>query len=306
MKTIIALLFTCIGFVAYSQTDLNNYKYIIVPKKFDAFKSDNAYQTSTLIKYLFTGKGFNVVYDDALPEELNSNRCLGLLADLEDDSSMFTTKNSIILKDCNDKEVYRTMQGVSKEKEYKAAYNETIREAMRSFNGMDYAYSGNGNGNGNKNKNETITVSFKNDVKNLKDSKTEKANKIESKEKETKTVKSSTINQVATESDQYYKNNQPVDSNIKKESDEKPAFKSLKPKKLNVEDILYAQATDNGFQLVDNTPKIRMKLLKSSSDNVFMAQSEAKNGMVYQKEGKWIFEYYDNGELVQEELNIKF
>ena len=53
------------------------------------------------------------------------------------------------------------MQGISKEKQYKVAYNEAIRESMRSFNGMNYSYSGKNE------KNEAITVSYKNDVKKL-------------------------------------------------------------------------------------------------------------------------------------------
>ena len=83
-------------------------------------------------------------------------------------------------------------------------------------------------------------------------------------------------------------------------------MKKLKPKRVKPEEVWYAQALPNGFQLVDSSPKIRMKLLKSSTDNVFMAQSDNHNGMVYQKEGKWIFEYYNGEKLVQEELNIKF
>tara|TARA_R110002051_G_scaffold302135_1_gene370417 strand:- start:12646 stop:13566 length:921 start_codon:yes stop_codon:yes gene_type:complete len=302
----------------FAQADLNDYKYIIVPKKFDAFRNVNEHQTSTLIKYLFAGKGFNVVYDDSLPEDLKLNRCLGLVTSLQDDSSMFTTKTIVNLIDCNAQTVYSSMQGSSKVKEYKEAYSIAIRESMRSFNNMDYAY------NGTSSKSETITVSFKNDVKKLDVSKAEKVTEVE---KATKVEKVTDVEQVteveqvnadvqpqnnvvvveeATESTQYYKNNAPVNSTIKKAEKETPAFKKLEINKSIVNDIWYAQATSNGFQLVDSTPKIRMNLLKSSTDNVFMAKTDAKNGMVYQKEGSWIFEYYENDKLIQEELNIKF
>ncbi len=60
-----------VGFQAYSQSQLNEYKYIIVPKKFDGFKNENQYQTSTAIKYYFVQQGFNAVYEDALPQDLN-------------------------------------------------------------------------------------------------------------------------------------------------------------------------------------------------------------------------------------------
>ena len=69
----------------------NDYKYIIVPKKFDAFRKENMHSTSTTIKYLLTKRGFNAVYDDALPDDLFQDRCLGLVAILQDDSSLFVT-----------------------------------------------------------------------------------------------------------------------------------------------------------------------------------------------------------------------
>ncbi len=300
MKTIIALLFVCIGYSAYAQSNLNDYKYIIVPKKFDSFKETNEFQTSTLIKYLFNGKGFNVVYDDALPSDLNTNRCLGLLVDFQDDSSLFTTKTIIILKDCNDNTVFTSMQGTSKEKQYKKAYTETIREAMRSFNGTDYAY------NGKSEKNESVTVSFRNDVKKLDEDKVDEMSSIESAKVEENGGDLKIVSEEATETTQYYKDNSPVDSNIKKAEKETITFKKVELKKPNVDDIWYAQATNIGFQLVDSTPKVRMNLLKSSADNIFMGKTDTKNGIVFQKEGNWIFEYYENDKLIQEELNIKF
>tara|TARA_R110002126_G_scaffold242434_1_gene385615 strand:- start:324 stop:1226 length:903 start_codon:yes stop_codon:yes gene_type:complete len=300
LKTIIALLFVCIGYSAYAQTNLNDYKYIIVPKKFDSFKETNEFQTSTLIKYLFTGKGFNVVYDDALPNDLNSNRCLGLMTNLQDAGNLFTTKTSIVLKDCNNNIVFTSMEGTSKEKQFKAAYTEAIREAMRSFNDTDYAY------NGKSEKNEAVTVSFRNDVKKLDEDKADEMSSKESVKVEENGVDSKIVSEEATESTQYYKDNSPVDSNIKKVEKETTTFKKVELKKLNVDDIWYAQATNIGFQLVDSTPKVRMYLLKSSSDTIFMGKTDTKNGIVYQKEGNWIFEYYENEKLVQEELNIKF
>ncbi|WP_339657185.1 hypothetical protein [uncultured Maribacter sp.] len=299
MKTIIALLFVCIGYSANAQTNLNDYKYIIVPKKFDSFKETNEFQTSTLIKYILKGKGFNVVYDDALPSDLNSNRCLGLMVNLQDDSSLFTTKTIIVLKDCNDNTIFTSMQGTSKAKQFKEAYTESIREAMRSFNGIDYAY------NEKSEKNETVTVSFRNDVKKLDKEKIDEISNVESAKVQEES-NSKIVSEEATDTTQYYKDNTPVDSNIKKEERETTTFKKVALKKLNVNDIWYAQATNVGFQLVDSTPKVRMNLLRSSADNIFLGKTDTKNGIVYQKEGSWIFEYYENDKLVQEELNIKF
>src|SRR5690606_40364685 len=118
MKNLFIALFFLGSFYGSTQEQLNEYKYIIVPKRFDDFKNENQYKTSTLIKYLFEQKGFNAVYDDALPPDLSQNRCLGLLANLKDDSNMFTTKVRIVLKDCNSKEVFITEEGTTKIKEY--------------------------------------------------------------------------------------------------------------------------------------------------------------------------------------------
>jgi hypothetical protein len=253
-----------------------------------------------LIKYLFAGKGFNPVYDDALPNELNSNRCLGLVANLQDDSNLFSTKTTIVLTDCNGNEVFKTMEGASKEKEYKAAYNEAIKESMRSFNSVNYVYTGK------VEQPEPITVSFKNDIKKLDGQKTDKNPEVESNKEELNKSTNPAVTQVATETTQYYNDKTPVDSQVKKEQQVKPSFQKLEIKKPNVGDIWYAQATENGYQLVDSAPIIRMKMLRSSAENVFMAQTDTKNGLVYKKDGNWIFEYYEDNQLVQEQLNIKF
>jgi len=300
LKTVIAILFTFIGYSTFAQSNLDDYKYIIVPKKFDAFKNINKHQTSTLMKYLFTNKGFITVYDDQLPEDLKFNRCLGVTADLQDDSSMFSTKTTINLTDCNNNIVFSTVQGISKEKQYKEAYNEAIREAMRSFNGINYTYTVK------KEENDAVTVNFKDDVRKLDQSKADIVMQAEKAMEETIVKKEPAIISKETEKTQYYKDNTPVESNIKKTETEKPSFKSLEAKKTNIKDMWYAQATNTGYQLVDSSPKVRMNLMKSSTDNVFMAKTDTKNGMVFQKDGNWVFEYYENDKLVQEELYLKF
>ncbi|MBQ4914095.1 hypothetical protein J8L85_06590 [Maribacter sp. MMG018] len=283
MKTLIVSFFVLLNVMGFGQANLNDYKYIIVPKQFEAFKKQNEHQTSTLVKFLFTEKGFNVVYDDALPDDLKFNRCLGLMASLIDDSTMFTTKTSISLTDCNGEEVFKTQQGKSKVKEFRGAYSEAIRMAMKSFNGVNYVYNNKG---GEK---ETVTLNFKNDVKKLEEKNVE-ADVAASKPKNTNPM----VVQQATTEDQLYKNREPVSSEIQLN------------KVGEATEILYAQKLANGYQLVDSTPKVRMKLMKSSTDNVYMAQGDGKSGMVYQKDGQWIFEYYEGDKLTQKELNIKF
>lgn len=68
--------------------------------------------------------------------------------------------------------------------------------------------------------------------------------------------------------------------------------------------ILYAQATANGYQLIDTSPKKVLTLLKTSIQDHFIA--EGVNGVVFKKEGEWNFEYYKDNKLVSQKLNIKF
>ena len=118
------------GYNAHAQAVLNDYKYVIVPKKFEGFRSENQYQTSTLVKYYLEKQGFNAFYEDALPQDLNADRCLGLVTSLEEDSSLFATKVAVVFKDCRGIEQYRTQFGSSKAKQYKEAYRETISRGL--------------------------------------------------------------------------------------------------------------------------------------------------------------------------------
>ncbi|UBZ15112.1 hypothetical protein LDL77_05185 [Flagellimonas marinaquae] len=276
-KVLYILLFA-MGLNTVVNAQLNDYKYIIVPKKFDAFKSVNEYQTSTLFKYYFEENGFNALYDDALPVDLAGNRCLGLLANLEDDSNMFSTKITIVLKDCNNVEVYRSVEGVSKIKEYDKAYKDAIQKAFVSFAGMDYNYVPQEQ---EQKESATVTLNFKDDVKSVQEN-----------------SKEHIIEQKATTEEQVYKAVEPKPSSIvrvvEKQSSELP------------NEVLYAQPTDFGYQLVDSTPKVVLKLQETSMDNVFMTDFNGYNAVVFQKDGNWLLEYSENGEKVQKELDIKF
>jgi hypothetical protein len=70
----------------------------------------------------------------------------------------------------------------------------------------------------------------------------------------------------------------------------------------------YAQPIENGYQLVDSSPKIVMKMLATSKTNIFMAQEiNGYSGIMYAGEnGEWFFEYYEDTTLVVKSLRIKF
>ncbi|WP_027078337.1 hypothetical protein [Maribacter antarcticus] len=297
MKNILFIVFVLVGYTGIGQVGLNEYKYIIIPKTLGEFKEENQYLTSTLLKYQFVKKGFTAVYDDALPEDLYMNRCLGLTALLKDKPSMFSTKTTIVLENCKGQQVFRSREGTNKIKEYEEAYKDGITVAMSSFDGLNYSY---------KQKvveNKPITLRFKNDIKSLGGDNKE--------QKETADLtgigvgnRSEVVKQKSSLENQSYKSMEPVASDMK-QATPNPDIKT-KTSAGTGKEMLNAKAIPNGYQLIDSELKVIMKLLNSSTENVFIGQAEGKSGMVFQKNGIWIFEYYSGANLTQEELNIKF
>uniref|UniRef100_UPI00404B6B16 hypothetical protein n=1 Tax=Flavobacterium sp. TaxID=239 RepID=UPI00404B6B16 len=77
-------------------------------------------------------------------------------------------------------------------------------------------------------------------------------------------------------------------------------------KPFSFETVLYAQPTDNGFQLVDATPRVVMKIFKTSQPDFFTASYVNTTGMVLKKDGIWVFEYTEAGVLKAIPMQIKF
>jgi len=296
MKFLSVILMMALGLQAFSQAELNEYKYVIVPKKFDGFRSENQYQTSTLIKYYFVKQGFNTVYDDALPQDLNNNRCLGLKASIEDGSSMFATKVAIVLNDCQGNEVYRTMQGMSKVKDYNAAYRETISEAFISLNGFRHKYTPK------EPQTAPMTISFKDDVKNLtvdNDTKEEMVPEVKEELPMVPSIPREITNDVKEGDDQIANEAQDVVIKITEVS-------QVVSKEEDTELALYAQQTPTGYQLVDTTPSIQFYLKETSVEGVYLAQGKNQKGLVFLEDNQWFFEYYEGTRRIKEVLLVKF
>lgn len=284
MKNIFSCLFLVFAFSYGLQAQLNDYKYVIVPKKFEGFKYENQYKTSTLIKYLFQQKGFNVIYDDNLPQDLYSNRCLGLLVQLNKKSTMFATIASLTLKDCNKKEIFVTREGKSKSKDYTIGYKEAITNAFGSFKSISYNYKPNRQAT-----QESMPVAANNAEKEIKET------KIEEQKKDV--------------SDANVSTNQANAVIVPKNSATAVVAATTEIAAVpNGEDpeVWYAQQITNGYQLVDSTPKIRLKVYKTSMPNIYIGINEKAKGLVYSKNSKWYFEYYVLDKLQIEELSIKF
>jgi len=255
---------------AFSQTNLNNYKYVIVPKKYDFLKEEDQYRLNGLTKFLFEKYGFLTLMEgDDYPDDLLKNKCLALNSNVINDSGIFKTKLKIELEDCTDKVVFTSVFGETREKDFGKAYTEALRKAFISIEALSYKYEP---------KENILSESQNQEVK--KEPETLKQDKIA----EVMPAEETKLAAVAAVA---------VMETAISPSDNK-----------DVSDILYAQATENGFQLVDSTPKVVYKIKKTSLENVYLVQDI--DGTLFNKDGQWILEYYEQGTLKQKSLNIKF
>jgi hypothetical protein len=144
MKKALILLAILFSGFCFAQTEsVNNYKYVIIPEKFSFLKEANKYNLNTLTKMVFEKYGFTVFYtNDQMPPDLALNKCAALYGDLADDSGILATNLTIILKDCSGKTIYTSLKGKSKQKDFKKAYYESLREASASMELLNYKYSG--------------------------------------------------------------------------------------------------------------------------------------------------------------------
>lgn len=125
----------------FSQGKLNPYKYIVVPKQYDFLKEENQHRLNSFTKYLFVNEGFEVFYQgDEYPADLMNNPCLSLTADVLDDSGAFTTKLYLVLNNCYGQEVFKSVEGKSKLKDYTKTYVDALKKCFVSVQDEDYQY----------------------------------------------------------------------------------------------------------------------------------------------------------------------
>jgi hypothetical protein len=133
MKKFVLFLILLFCAISFGQ---ENYKYVIIPKKFDFFKEENKYNLNAITKSFFENEGFTVIYDtEEFPSELAANRCSGLYLNVLEKSNMLYTKIIFELRDCQNRTILTSKQGESRDKEYEKAYKESIRAALVSMRG---------------------------------------------------------------------------------------------------------------------------------------------------------------------------
>lgn len=267
-----------------AQTNINDYKYVIVPNTFDFLREPDQYRLNTLTKLLFEKHGFTTIMEkDTFPDEAISNGCLALHADVLKESGVFNSKLKIELKDCQNNIVFVSNIGKSKEKSYEVAYNLALREAFKSFDTFKYQYK----------ENEKILSYGKKDSQ-------ESIDEIEKLKEEIKSLKEEkeVITEVTSEAVSVKK------EDVKKTVQKEIVVENSVKKETKDIAVLYAQKADNGFQLVDSTPKVLYKIKKTGMQNVYLV--EGKDAILYQLNSNWVLEYYDNGKLQTKTLTIKF
>ena len=141
MKTFIFIIIAFSGLSGYSQTTINNYKYVVMPVRYTFQKEDNQYGLNDAAKKLLQQKGFVVfMSDEKLPADLIANPCKALHADLTARSTMLTTNLTLELRNCENSLVFKGKEGKSRAKEYIDAYSEALNEAFVSLNATSYKY----------------------------------------------------------------------------------------------------------------------------------------------------------------------
>ena len=71
-------------------------------------------------------------------------------------------------------------------------------------------------------------------------------------------------------------------------------------------EVLFAQPINNGYQLVDSTPKVVMKIFKTASTERYVAVKGDLNGELNNRDGVWYFDYFQNDKLISEKVEVKF
>ena len=138
--TLLAILFS-FALPALAQNELNAFKYIIIPRKFDFLKKENQYRLNTITKHLFDQEGFmTLIQGNDYPQDVKDNPCIAGTVDVINESSMFTTKLKIEIKNCYDQVIYTSKQGTSKIKEYDKTYREALENSFVSFQEFNYVY----------------------------------------------------------------------------------------------------------------------------------------------------------------------
>ena len=291
MKTKSAIIFLLLFVIisASGQSSLNNYKYVIVPKKFDFLKEADQYQLNSLTKFLLDKENFTTFFDDeSFPEDLVKDRCLALEANVIDDSGLFKTKLTVQLEDCRKNILFTSRQGDSKEKEYQKAYYEALREAFQTFQTINYTYN-------------PQKKDIQDNVKPVKQP-------VLQELPEEKPVNTDPISKVIQEPKVELERPVSPETQQKEKPEVMEVIKPVETRSVEKEsvlsDILYAQIIPNGYQLVDSSPKVVYTIYYSGKKDVFIVKG--KDALIYKLNDTWVYAENKGDKLDVNSIKIKF
>lgn len=70
--------------------------------------------------------------------------------------------------------------------------------------------------------------------------------------------------------------------------------------------VLYAQPIANGYQLIDSTPRIVLKIYTTSQEHVYSATDENTSGVFLKQGDVWVYEFFEQGAKHTRTYTVKF
>lgn len=140
-KSICLLVFALLNVIGLQAQELGDYKYIVVPQRFDFQKEAGEYDLNALTRFLFIKYGFDAYMEnEEMPADINESGCNTLYA-RADVTGFLSTKATVKLVNCRGQEVFTLPEGKSKIKEFKAGHQEAFRDAFEGLEDLGYTYS---------------------------------------------------------------------------------------------------------------------------------------------------------------------
>lgn len=280
----------------YAQNNLSDYKYIIVPNRFDFFDEADKYRLNTLTKFLFKKYEFDALMaDEPYPEDLQNDNCLALRANVINHKGLMKTKLEVELRDCSNSLVFSTKIGETRVKEYKKAYNLAMRDAFTSFQGTNYKYEGKSPVSLDVKPKPEMTITDVKPVKEVKEMKPKKQKKLVEISKEEKEDKAETL----LNNQELLKANETTKKVIEKE------FKKAEKIDKTINDNTFtAKEIFNGFKLLDNSLNEVMTIFDSGIKDVFIVKG--KDAIIYKKGEAWVYSETNETNLLTKLIKIKF
>lgn len=284
MKKILFILAFFIGTISSFAQDLDRYKYIIIPEKFEFSKEENQYQLNALTKFLFEKYGFETLMkSEQKPLDLQENYCLGLTTSVKDNSGLFVTKLVVQLEDCRGNIVFESKEGRSRIKEFKDAHHEALRDAFSAIKELNYEYNP-----------SEVSAPTASETKEA----PQAVEKAEVAQTEPKTEPTKTSEEIETPT------TAPAEVVV-----ENPMVENASAKELNFEKdgINYSlEKSDSGYSFYqENSEEPFAVLAKSGGENSFIYKSLTRQGVAYFDEGGNLIVEYLNAENKSVELVYK-